>query len=93
MRHVYHHYAVLAPRRDELLAYLRDHGIGAGIHYPIPCHLQAAVGDATPPSLPVAERIGAHVLSLPLYPEMTEAQVDEVAARVKEFYGRMKDEW
>jgi dTDP-4-amino-4,6-dideoxygalactose transaminase len=86
-RHVYHHYAILAPRRDELLAYLREHGIGAGIHYPIPCHLQAAVGgDQSPPSLPTAENIGAHVLSLPLYPEMSEAQVDEVADRVREFY-------
>jgi dTDP-4-amino-4,6-dideoxygalactose transaminase len=89
--HVYHHYAVLAPQRDELLAYLRDHGIGAGIHYPIPCHLQAAAGEAAPPSLPVAERIAARVLSLPLYPEMTEAQVDEVAARVKEFYRVMSE--
>jgi dTDP-4-amino-4,6-dideoxygalactose transaminase len=86
-RHVYHHYAILAPRRDELLAHLCERGIGAGIHYPIPCHLQAAVGgDQSPPSLPHAERIGAHVLSLPLYPEMSEAQVDEVVDEVKEFY-------
>ena len=86
-RHVYHHYAILAPRRDELLTHLRGHEIGAGIHYPIACHLQAAVGaGALPPSLPVSEQIAAHVLSLPLYPEMTEAQVDEVACRVKEFY-------
>ena len=88
-RHVYHHYAVLAPRRDELLAYLREHGIGAGIHYPIPCHLQAAVGgDASPPSLANAERIASHVLSLPLYPEMTAGQIDEVAGRVREFYAQ-----
>jgi dTDP-4-amino-4,6-dideoxygalactose transaminase len=86
-RHVYHHYAVLAPRRDGLLAYLREHEIGAGIHYPIPCHLQPALADdSSPPSLPSSERIAAHVLSLPLYPEMTAAQVDEVVARVTEFY-------
>jgi dTDP-4-amino-4,6-dideoxygalactose transaminase len=85
--HVYHHYAVLAPHRDELLAYLREHEIGAGIHYPIPCHLQPALAhDASPPSRPVSERIAARVLSLPLYPEMTAAQVDEVVARVTEFY-------
>ena len=90
-RHVYHHYAVLAPRRDELIAYLHEHGIGAGIHYPIPCHLQAAIsGDASPPSLPHAEGIAAHVLSLPLYPEMTEAQLQEVADRVQEFYSRQR---
>jgi len=87
-RHVYHHYAVLAPRRDDLLDYLTRHGIGAGIHYPIPCHQQAAVDGAGAPPLPVAERIAAHVLSLPMYPEMTPAQVDEVATRITEFYTR-----
>jgi len=86
-RHVYHHYAILTPRRDELLDYLRERGVGAGIHYPIPCHLQAAVSeDAAPPSLPTAERIAARVLSLPLYPELTEAQVTEIAGYVREFH-------
>ncbi|MGH2602551.1 MAG: DegT/DnrJ/EryC1/StrS family aminotransferase, partial [Dehalococcoidia bacterium] len=87
-RHVYHHYAVLAPRRDQLIEHLKQHGIGAGIHYPIPCHQQAAVDGAAPTPLPVAERIAARVLSLPMYPEMTPAQVDEVATRTKEFYTR-----
>jgi dTDP-4-amino-4,6-dideoxygalactose transaminase len=86
-RHVYHHYAILTPRRDELLEYLRARGVGAGIHYPIPCHVQSAVShDAAPPSLPMAERIAARVLSLPLYPELTEAQVSEVAGYVREFH-------
>lgn len=87
-RHVYHHYAILAPRRDELIAHLRENGIGAGIHYPIPCHKQAALGEATVPSLPHAEHIGAHVLSLPLYPEMTQDHVDEVVRHVKSFYAQ-----
>jgi dTDP-4-amino-4,6-dideoxygalactose transaminase len=92
-RHVYHHYAVLAPHRDDLAAHLRDRGIGTGIHYPVPCHRQPAmVGEGAPRSprqqdvLPVAEHIAAHVLSLPMYPEMTEMQVEEVAAAVREFY-------
>lgn len=86
-RHVYHHYAILAPRRDELAAYLAEHGIGTGIHYPAPCHRQAAVArDAPPPSLPIAESIAEKVLSLPIYPEMAESQVDEVAGLVRAFY-------
>jgi dTDP-4-amino-4,6-dideoxygalactose transaminase len=90
-RHVYHHYAVLAPRRDELAAALRESGIGTGIHYPVPCHRQPAIADAadngdTAPSLPNTERIAEQVLSLPMYPELTEAQVDRVAAAIRRFY-------
>lgn len=86
-RHVYHHYAIVAPRRDELQAYLKEHGVGTGIHYPIPCHLQAAMSHGSAPaSLPVAERVAATVLSLPMYPELTEAQVDEIVGHVKAFY-------
>lgn len=88
-RHVYHHYAVLAPQRDELVAYLKEHGIGAGIHYPIPCHRQPALGgEAPPPSFPAAEQIAAHVLSLPMYPEMTQAHVDAVVGHVRAFYAQ-----
>lgn len=84
--HVFHHYAVLAPERDALAAYLADQGIGAGIHYPIPCHQQRAVsGAAGAPSLPVAEGIAARVLSLPMYPELTDAQAREVAGHVRAF--------
>lgn len=87
-RHVWHHYAVLAPRRDELQEHLKALGIGTGIHYPIPCHLQPAVLDlyGEQPAMPVAERIGTHVLSLPIYAEMTEAQVGDVADAVRSFY-------
>ncbi|MGH2586140.1 MAG: DegT/DnrJ/EryC1/StrS family aminotransferase [Dehalococcoidia bacterium] len=92
-RHVYHHYAVLAPRRDELAACLREQGIGTGIHYPVPCHRQPAMTQEGAPHSPrqadvlrTAEHIAAHVLSLPMYPEMTEAQVEEVAAVVRAFY-------
>jgi len=85
-QHVYHHYAILAPRRDELADYLRAEGIGTGIHYPVPCHLQTAVAGAAPPSLPQAEAIAGRVLSLPLYPELTEEQVERVAGCIRAFY-------
>ncbi|WP_428261292.1 DegT/DnrJ/EryC1/StrS family aminotransferase [Haliangium sp.] len=69
--HVYHLYVVRTPRRDHVLHRLRRAGVGAGIHYPIPCHrqapVQALVGEV---SLPVTEAAAAEILSLPIYPEL-----------------------
>lgn len=84
VRHVYHLYVVRAAERDALLARLQANGVGAGIHYPIPLHRQPAYvalgyGDV---SLPITERAAAEVLSLPIYPEITEAQQAHVAASV-----------
>lgn len=83
-RSVFHLYVVHTARRKELQAHLQSRGIGCGIHYPIPLHLQRAyaylklgVG-----SFPHAERQCATALSLPLYPEMTEDQIRFVAAEV-----------
>lgn len=88
-RHVYHLCVIRTPRRDDLLAHLRAKGIGAGIHYPIPLHRQPAYlregyGDVR---LPVTEQVTAEVLSLPMYPELTEDQLVYVAEAVKEFLG------
>jgi dTDP-4-amino-4,6-dideoxygalactose transaminase len=78
--HVWHLYVVRVPRRDEVLARLAREGIGAGIHYPIPIHLQPAFrhlghrrGD-----FPAAEAAADSVLSLPLFPEITAAQQERV---------------
>jgi dTDP-4-amino-4,6-dideoxygalactose transaminase len=88
--HVYHLYVVRVPGRDELKVYLQEQGIGTGIHYPIPCHLQPAFrslgyrrGD-----LPVTERIAGEILSLPMYPELTAEQRVCVVSAMREFYGR-----
>ncbi len=88
--HVYHLYVVRVPQRDELLAYLREQGVGAGIHYPVPCHLQPALrglgyrkGD-----LPATEQAAAEVLSLPMYPELTAEQRERVVEAVEAFYER-----
>lgn len=86
-QHVYHLYVVRTPRRDALLAHLRAQGIEAGVHYPLPLHrqpvyLKRGYGEVV---LPEAERAAAEVLSLPLYPELTPAQVGYVVERVKEF--------
>ena len=85
-RHVYHVYAVRVPKRDAVLAALRDHGIDAGIHYPIPVHLQQAYADlgCGPGDFPCAEQAAEEVLSLPMYPELTEAQIRAVSVVLNE---------
>jgi dTDP-4-amino-4,6-dideoxygalactose transaminase len=84
--HVWHLFVVRHPERDRLLKELHARGVGAGIHYPIPIHLQEAYrGIRTfPEGAPVSTRLSAEVLSLPLYPEMTEEQVTRVAEAVLE---------
>ena len=87
-RSVYHHYAVRTKQRDALIAHLNSRGIGATIHYPVPVHLQPAYaflghqrGD-----FPHAEAWADEVLSLPIYPELTEAQQDRIVAEVTAFF-------
>lgn len=89
-RHVYHLYVIQASRRDDLLTWLKQHGVGAGIHYPIPIHLQKAMRHLgyEPGSLPVTEQVVGEILSLPMYAEMTEAQIEYVAGMVNEFFSQ-----
>jgi len=82
--HVYHLYVILSQRRDELLAFLREKGISASIHYPVPVHLQPAYNRGRN-RLPETERIAKEILSLPLYPELSESDVSLVAEAIKEF--------
>ena len=76
---VYHLYVARVPRRDDVVAGLRRLGIEAGIHYPLPLHLQRAYAylGTKPGSLPVTEQAAGEVLSLPLYPEMSDATARE----------------
>jgi dTDP-4-amino-4,6-dideoxygalactose transaminase len=85
VRHVYHVYAILAEKRDRLQEYLSSRDVHTNIHYPIPVHLQKAYTDLgyKEGDFPVAEDACRKLLSLPLYPEMTTAQVDEVAENIK----------
>ena len=83
--HVWHLYVVRSPARDRLLAALHERGVGSVVHYPLPAHLQPIyAGLAEPGSLPVTERLAGEVLSLPLYPELTDDEVEAVAAAVSE---------
>ena len=83
----WHLYVIRTPCRDELLAYLNANGIGAGVHYPVPLHLQPAYADLgyTRGALPVTEAVADTCLSLPLYPELTATQQDRVVALIDGF--------
>jgi dTDP-4-amino-4,6-dideoxygalactose transaminase len=83
-RHVYHVYAVRTANRAALAERLTEHDIQFGIHYPIPIHLQPAYADLgyRVGDFPVAEEVAGEVLSLPIFAEMTDGQVESVAAVV-----------
>jgi dTDP-4-amino-4,6-dideoxygalactose transaminase len=87
-RHVYHLYVVRGERRDELQKALAAEGVATGIHYPIPLHLQPAYErlGLKRGTFPVAERAADEILSLPMYPELTDEMVDDVARAVKKFF-------
>jgi len=84
-RHVYHVYCVATDRRDELQAALTARQVGSTIYYPNPIHRMAPYADPDFPagSMPIAERAAGRVLALPIYPELPEAAIDEVAAGVR----------
>jgi dTDP-4-amino-4,6-dideoxygalactose transaminase len=85
-RHVYHVYAIRSPVRDSLQKALNARAIQTGIHYPVPVHRQPAYADLgyQAGDLPVTERAAAELLSLPMFPELGEAQIETVARVVKE---------
>ena len=86
-RHVFHLYVIRAAQRDALARFLRERGIQTGVHYPVPCHRQPAIEHLSPPSLPRTERIVQEILTLPLSAGHTDAEIDQVAAAVREFFG------
>jgi len=89
-KHVYHLYVIRTHRRDELQDWLKSKGIGTGLHYPIPLHLQRAYeylgykeGD-----FPVAEECAKQILSLPMFPELTQEEIEKVVTEIKRFFAR-----
>jgi dTDP-4-amino-4,6-dideoxygalactose transaminase len=85
-RHVYHLYVVRSADRDGLQRQLQAEGVQTGLHYPIPVHLQEAWADLGHKAgdFPVSEAAAREVLSLPMYPELTATQVEQVAAAVRQ---------
>lgn len=89
-RHVYHLFVIQVPHRNQLLDFLKGEGIAAGIHYPIPLHLQPALkhlgyhhGD-----FPVCEKISRHIISLPLYPEITPSEIKTICQKINKFLSK-----
>lgn len=83
--HVFHQYTIRCHGRDDLARLLKGHGVGTGILYPVPIHLQKAyLHEQMDARLPVTERLAKEILSLPVYPELSNAEVDYVIATVKD---------
>lgn len=87
---IYNQYTLRVPRRDDLQAHLKTRGIGNAIYYPLPLHLQPCFAylGYTEGACPESERASREVISLPIYPELTQAQLDEVVTAVRSFFGR-----
>jgi dTDP-4-amino-4,6-dideoxygalactose transaminase len=87
-RHVWNQYVIRVQRRDELRQYLAAAGVGSEIYYPVPLHLQqcfAYLGHR-PGDLPESERAAGEVLALPVFPELSPAQIDHVAGTIERFH-------
>jgi dTDP-4-amino-4,6-dideoxygalactose transaminase len=86
---VYHLYVVRVNDREALQARMAEAGIGTGIHYPVPLHQQKAYGHLgyKTGDFPVTERVAREIVSLPMFPQLSHSQQDEVVAAVKEFAG------
>jgi dTDP-4-amino-4,6-dideoxygalactose transaminase len=87
---IFNQYTIRVPRRDELKAHLASKGIGHSVYYPLPLHLQPCFNylGYKEGQCPESERAAREVLSLPIYAELTPAQLDEVVAAVRGFFGK-----
>jgi dTDP-4-amino-4,6-dideoxygalactose transaminase len=83
--HVHHLYVVRSGQRDDLKKFLNDNGIGALVHYPVPVHLQPAYAARAAHPLPETERAAKEVLSLPIYPELAEADILTTTQAIKKY--------
>ncbi len=86
--HTFHLYVILAPRRDELMVYLKDKGIETAIHYPIPLPFLPAYSylNHTAKDFPIASALQDKILSLPMYPELDEDKLTYIASCIRDFY-------
>lgn len=87
-RHVYHIYAVRTKKRDALVSFLAEKGIACLIHYPLPIHLQAAYRSfgLERGSFLISEKCAGELLSLPMYPELAENQIEQVTQEIRNFH-------
>lgn len=87
--HVWHHFVVRAPKRDELRPYLREREIETEVYYPRPLHLQPCFPGGHEGDLPESERAAREVLALPVHADLVDAQLEHAAASVRAFYGML----
>ncbi|MGF3585195.1 MAG: DegT/DnrJ/EryC1/StrS family aminotransferase [Thermoplasmatota archaeon] len=89
-KHVYYMYEIRVKHRDELMQYLKEKGIDCGVHYPIPLHLQPAYKKLgiKRGSYPVSEQLAGEILSIPIYPELSEEQRDYIVDNITQFYNK-----
>lgn len=87
-RHVYHLFVVRVPDRENLMAYLASMQVSTGIHYPVPCHLQKPYvhDNSKNVNLNVSEQYSRQILSLPIFPELTDREVQNVSEQVCAFF-------
>ena len=85
---IYHLYVIKTPKRDELQAWLKERGIFTGIHYPIPIHLQKSMAflGYQPGGFPETEKVVGEILSLPMFAELTDEQIDAVGNAIRSFF-------
>jgi dTDP-4-amino-4,6-dideoxygalactose transaminase len=86
---VYNQFTIICDRRDELMAFLQDKGIGCAVYYPLSLHLQECFAylGGKEGDCPVSEKISKSVLSLPIYGELKREQIEYVSSTIREFYG------
>jgi dTDP-4-amino-4,6-dideoxygalactose transaminase len=86
-KHVYYMYEIRVKRRDDLLKFLKEKGIGCGVHYPIPLHLQPAYKNLriSKGNYPVSEDLAEEILSIPIYPELKEEQQEYIVDNITHF--------
>ena len=89
-KHVYYMYEIRTKKRDMLMQFLKEKGISCGIHYPIPLHLQPAYSDLgfKKGSYPVSEMLAEEILSIPIYPELSEEQKKYIVDNITQFYSK-----
>jgi dTDP-4-amino-4,6-dideoxygalactose transaminase len=87
--HVYHLYVIACENRDALASHLSNQGVGSAVHYPMPAHRHKGYAERVRipnAGLPVTDRLGGHILSLPMYPELSDGDVDQAIAAIRGFY-------
>ncbi len=85
---VYHRYMIGTPRREELVKFLREKGVETGYYYPIPLHKHKAYLETVgnPYSLPIAEKLARELVSIPMYPELKEEEIEYIITSIQEFF-------